>query len=208
MANKLALIISSNLKLIEKLSALLFIERIDLVSASDLYEAKKYTGDVVIDIIIDESYDKTVIDQFQTSIPVIEVYRSENEKSLNFNDFISRIVTTVYKSRECEKLENKFTSINVELFHKERSIKIYDKVINFTKKEYELLLILMQFPNKVFSRENLLFLIWKENYLGDFRTVDKHIKKIRKKFQACGIMQNPIVTIWGLGYRLNLDKFL
>ena len=72
--------------------------------------------------------------------------------------------------------------------------------INLTAKEFELLELLILNPNKVYSRESLLKLVWGNDYLGDVRTVDVHIRRLREKIE-----QNPsdpkyVHTKWGVGY--------
>jgi DNA-binding response OmpR family regulator len=76
--------------------------------------------------------------------------------------------------------------------------------INLTKKEFELLSTLAAYPNQVFTREHLLERCWGFDYLGDDRTVDAHIKRLRAK---CDEIEHPgwqIVTIWGVGYKMEV----
>ena len=72
-------------------------------------------------------------------------------------------------------------------------------VINLPPKEFELLVFLINNPNKVFTRQKLLDEIWGINYKGDFRTIDVHIKRLREKFEP---NENyKIVTLWRKGYK-------
>jgi DNA-binding response OmpR family regulator len=76
--------------------------------------------------------------------------------------------------------------------------------INLTKKEFELLSTLATYPNQVFTREHLLERCWGFDYIGDDRTVDAHIKRLRAK---CDEIKHPgwqIVTIWGVGYKMEV----
>ncbi|MBV1708943.1 MAG: response regulator transcription factor [Erysipelothrix sp.] len=76
--------------------------------------------------------------------------------------------------------------------------------INLTKKEFELLSTLATYPNQVFTREHLLERCWGFDYIGDDRTVDAHIKRLRAK---CDEIEHPgwqIVTIWGVGYKMEV----
>ncbi|MBP1045975.1 response regulator transcription factor [Enterococcus sp. BWM-S5] len=68
-----------------------------------------------------------------------------------------------------------------------------------TKKEFDLLLLFVQFPKKVFTRENLLDSVWGVDYFGDARTVDSHIKRLRAKLKNSDSVCH-IQTIWGAGY--------
>lgn len=74
--------------------------------------------------------------------------------------------------------------------------------VTLTPKEFDVLYILAKNPNRAFSREVLLEQVWGHDFLGDFRTVDQHIKNIRDKVKKAGCSFNPIQTVWGLGYKL------
>ena len=71
-------------------------------------------------------------------------------------------------------------------------------------KEIELLYFLAKTPNHVFTREQLLDKIWGYEYLGDTRTVDVHIKRIREKINDHEMWK--ITTIWGIGYKFELKE--
>jgi DNA-binding response OmpR family regulator len=72
-----------------------------------------------------------------------------------------------------------------------------------TAREYELLLFLAKYPNTVFSRQQLLDKIWGYDYIGEGRTVDSHIKMLR---HSLGIYRKFIVTVRGVGYKLEVDR--
>ena len=81
-----------------------------------------------------------------------------------------------------------------------RSVTIGDKVVNLTAKEFDLLHLFMSNRGKVFSRESLLETIWKYDYLGDLRTVDVHIRRLREKVEKNPAQPEFIFTKWGVGY--------
>ena len=68
-------------------------------------------------------------------------------------------------------------------------------------KEFDLLYTLAKKPRQVFSREQLLELVWDYQYFGDERTVDAHIKKLRQKIEKVG--PQVIQTVWGVGYKFD-----
>lgn len=74
--------------------------------------------------------------------------------------------------------------------------------VMLTKKEIEILYTLAAHPGRVFSRGNLLESLWGYDYLGDTRTVDSHIKRLRQKLEAAGASGFDIKAIWGVGYKL------
>ncbi len=81
-----------------------------------------------------------------------------------------------------------------------RRVFIEDNEINLTAKEFDLLEILATNPNKVYSREQLLNLVWKYEYAGDARTVDVHIRRLREKIEKTPSNPKYVFTKWGVGY--------
>ncbi len=81
-----------------------------------------------------------------------------------------------------------------------RRVYIKNREINLTVKEFEVLELLMKTPGKVYSRENLLKLVWGSDYPGDVRTVDVHIRRLREKIED--VPGDPVYvrTKWGVGY--------
>lgn len=77
---------------------------------------------------------------------------------------------------------------------------ICGKKINLTTKEFDVLELLVLNPNKVYSRENLLKLVWGADYPGDVRTVDVHIRRLREKIEANPSEPKYVHTKWGIGY--------
>ncbi|MNM43116.1 Transcriptional regulatory protein SrrA [compost metagenome] len=85
-----------------------------------------------------------------------------------------------------------------------RRIFINDKEINFTTKEFDLLLLLASNPNRVFSKEELFERIWGMDSAGEIATVTVHIRKIREKIESDSSKPHYIETIWGIGYRFEV----
>ncbi len=81
-----------------------------------------------------------------------------------------------------------------------RSVTIGEKEVNLTAKEFDLLQLFVSNRGKVFSRESLLETIWKYDYLGDLRTVDVHIRRLREKVEKNPAQPEFIFTKWGVGY--------
>ena len=81
-----------------------------------------------------------------------------------------------------------------------RSVAIDGREVNLTAKEFDLLQLFVANRGKVFSRENLLETIWKYDYLGDLRTVDVHIRRLREKIERNPAQPEFILTKWGVGY--------
>lgn len=104
---------------------------------------------------------------------------------------------TVLKPKEEAKIiENGDMRLDCE----GRRVYVDGKEINLTAKEFEMLELLVRNPNKVYSRENLLKLVWGNGYPGDVRTVDVHIRRLREKIEASPSEPKYVHTKWGVGY--------
>lgn len=86
-----------------------------------------------------------------------------------------------------------------------RRVYINEKEINLTAKEFEVLELMIRTPNKVYSREGLLKLVWGEDYPGDVRTVDVHIRRLREKIEKSPSEPKYVHTKWGVGYYFNVE---
>lgn len=77
-----------------------------------------------------------------------------------------------------------------------------EQEVELTVKEFDMVELLMRNPGKVFSRENLLKLVWGQDYQGDIRTVDVHVRRIREKMEENPAEPKKLMTKWGVGYYL------
>ena len=83
----------------------------------------------------------------------------------------------------------------------EQRVAIRDGVtVELTAKEYDLIELLMKNPRRVYSRENLMNIVWGYSYAGDYRTVDVHIRRLREKLERQPAEPEYIMTKWGVGY--------
>ena len=74
------------------------------------------------------------------------------------------------------------------------------ETVDLTAKEYDLIELLMRNPRRVYSRENLMNVVWGYTYAGDYRTVDVHIRRLREKLERNPAEPDHIMTKWGVGY--------
>ncbi len=80
-------------------------------------------------------------------------------------------------------------------------VEVAGKSLSLTHKEYDLLHLFSSHKEQIFSREQLLDLLWGYDYSGDTRTVDTHIRRLRAKLEKAGCQGGVIATVWGRGYR-------
>jgi DNA-binding response OmpR family regulator len=109
-----------------------------------------------------------------------------------------RRVTTIEAKQDEVKLA---FEDGLTIYYDNRSVYVNNELVELTAKEFELLYKLALNPQRVYTRDDLLYLIWGEDYVGAQRTVDSHIKNIRSKLYAAGLKNNRIITVWGVGYK-------
>lgn len=123
-------------------------------------------------------------------------------KPFGVMEMVSRI-KAVLRRCNTENTERPLSAGIIKLSEKERSVTVGGEKISLTFKEFELLKLFMQNPGTVFSRDKLLLLVWGMDYAGETRTVDMHIKTLRRKLGDAG---GYIETVIGVGYRMEADK--
>ena len=124
-------------------------------------------------------------------------------KPFNILEVKARIKAIMRRTSKSAATEAKSKTIEVGdlmLDCEGRRVSIAGKEINLTAKEFDVLELLVFNPNKVYSRENLLDLVWGYEYPGDVRTVDVHIRRLREKIEVNPSEPKYVHTKWGVGY--------
>ena len=94
------------------------------------------------------------------------------------------------------------TAVGITLDPEQRVAMKNGEIIELTAKEYDLIELLVRNPRRIYSRENLMDLVWGYTYAGDYRTVDVHIRRLREKLEDNPAAPQHILTKWGVGYYL------
>ena len=125
-------------------------------------------------------------------------------KPFNIMEVKARIKAVMRRNTLNEKPQKADPDILVfdelRLDHKNRMVNISGKIVNLTSKEFDILELLLTHPNTVYSREELLKLIWGEGFPGDVRTVDVHVRRLREKVETNPGEPKYVYTKWGAGY--------
>lgn len=124
-------------------------------------------------------------------------------KPFNILEVKARIKAILRRSgkRDNEDAGEKKLSVgDIRLERSGRRVFLKGQEVNLTAKEFDLLELLMTNPNKVYSRENLLNIVWGYEYPGDVRTVDVHVRRLREKIERNPSEPDYIHTKWGVGY--------
>ena len=205
-------------------------EGMEVDCAYDGEEALEYVGKgeydmVLLDLMLPKLSGLEVCQQIRefSDVPVIMLTaRSEDMDKLlgleyGADDYITKpfnilevkarikaIMRRVETKKTSEqKQDNRLQRGDVSLDQEGKRADICGKEISLTAKEYEVLELLVTNPNKVYSRESLLNIIWGSDYPGDVRTVDVHIRRLREKIEEKPSEPRYVHTKWGVGYYFN-----
>lgn len=124
-------------------------------------------------------------------------------KPFNILEVKARIRAILRRSARAEKEGEKPKTVEInglKMDCESRRVFVHGKEINLTAKEFDVLELLVFHPNKVYSRENLLNIVWGYEYPGDVRTVDVHIRRLREKIEDNPSDPKYVHTKWGVGY--------
>jgi len=125
-------------------------------------------------------------------------------KPFNPRELVARVKAVLRRSRRAGEGGRRLRYRDLVIDLDEFAVFREGRPLSLTRKELELLWLLASEPNRVFSREQLLSRIWGYDYTGDTRTVDTHIKRLRRKLGAGESWR--IGTVWGVGYKFEVKK--
>lgn len=119
---------------------------------------------------------------------------------------VRAVLRRMSKTNKESSSDNVISVDSLEINLDEYTLHIDNKKVSLTKKEIETMWTLASNPNKVFTRDNLLDSLWGFDYFGDSRTVDSHIKRLRAKIDTIEHPSWSIKTIWGVGYKFEVEE--
>ena len=223
------LVVDDNAEICELLRVYLENEGYEVITANDgmdgLMQFKMYDPDLVLlDIMLPRMNGWDVCKQIRniSTKPVImitakdEVYDKVLGLELGADDFVVkpfemkelsarvRAVLRRYNSQDTESTNSEVLKFeNLEISKEKYQLKINGKSVDVPPRELELLYFLASHSNRVFNRNQLLDRVWSFDYLGDSRTVDVHIKRLREKLE--GVSDKwALKTVWGIGYKFEV----
>jgi len=119
-------------------------------------------------------------------------------------EMLARVKAVIRRYSDANEDSNVLVLPNLVINMTDFNITYFGEKMELPPKEMELLYHLASNPNRVFTREQLLDKIWGYDYIGETRTVDVHIKRLREKLNRQ--TEWEIKTVWGVGYKFRLDK--
>ncbi|MDU2065401.1 MAG: response regulator transcription factor [Sporomusaceae bacterium] len=128
-------------------------------------------------------------------------------KPFNPREIVARVKAVLRRTAAPPPTSGEILTLpNLTINLAEHKVTAFDEEIAFANKELELLWHLASHQGKVFSREQLLEIVWDYTYCGDTRTVDTHVKRIRKKLMVKDNLPWDIKTVWGIGYKFEVKQ--
>ena len=122
-------------------------------------------------------------------------------KPFDLGEVVARVKSNLRRYNRIEQKEQ-ITYKELVMDRSAKSVILNGEVLDLTAKEYQMLELFLQFPNKVFSKANLYETLWGDEYLGDDNVIKTHISNLRNKIKRADSEIEYIETVWGLGYRL------
>ena len=138
--------------------------------------------------------------------PAIEVFEEAMNNMMPVLEVKARMKAILRRNNKPEKEQAKSNVLNIgdmRIDCDSRSLYIAGREINLTSREFDILELLVKNPGKVYSRDNLLKKVWGEEYPGDARTVDVHVRRLREKIESNPSEPKYVHTRWGVGYYYN-----
>ena len=127
-------------------------------------------------------------------------------KPVRYHELIARLKNAFRRMDALGQTTSKILTVHgIELNQEQRTVWINKMPTTLTYREFELLILLARNPGKVFTRDYLLDRLWHDEQIPETRTVDVHIRRLRKKIEEHGLNPDIIETIRSVGYRLSDD---
>ena len=122
-------------------------------------------------------------------------------KPFNILELKARVRALLRRAAGVQRNQGSVLTVGGLSLNTEERVAIRDgEIVDLTAKEYDLIELLMRNPRRVYSRENLMNVVWGYEYAGDYRTVDVHIRRLREKLEPNPAEPDYIMTKWGVGY--------
>jgi DNA-binding response OmpR family regulator len=196
--------------------------------AFDGYEALKKSAEtnfdlIILDIMLPKADGWTVCREIRksSSVPIIMVTAKAEEfdrvlglelgaddyitKPFSPRELVARVKAVLRRTQKAGQEKHEVLNYpHLTIDRTANRVEVAGQEAQLTPKEFELLWFLASHPERAFTREQLLEVVWGYSYFGDARTVDTHVRRLRDKLRPAGI--SYIKTIWGRGYKFEIKE--
>jgi len=128
-------------------------------------------------------------------------------KPFSMLEFSARIKATIRRATKYSKSDKKNELLMINIRNLTMNVENFlvsknNKAILLTSKEFDILRLFMQNPNRVFTKAQIYSIIWKDEYFGDDNVINVHMRRLREKIEDNPSNPQYIKTLWGIGYKL------
>lgn len=150
----------------------------------------------------------TAVDSVESKVKLMKLGADDYlVKPFHYEEFLVRVEALLRRSLSSASAfaskSEALTFRDILIEPDSRKVTVSGTEVELTKKEYEILELMVRYPQKVFTKENIFETVWGESYLPEDNSVNVHVSNIRKKLSAAGGAEDYIKTIWGIGYKLS-----
>ena len=225
MNKKRILVVDDEARMRKLVKDFLVKNNMDVVEAADGEEAitiffqEKNFDLVILDVMMPKMDGwevlKTIREYSQVPVIMLTAKGEEQDEMQGFaagaDDYVTKPFSPKLLVARIEAILRRNSSATSEVMHAGKieldksahSVLVDGKEIDLSYKEFELLAYFIENQGIALSREKILNHVWNYDYFGDARTIDTHVKKLRSKLGDC---QNYIHTIWGMGYKFEVEE--
>lgn len=190
--------------------ALLYLEkdRFDLILLDLMLPGK--SGDELVNIIREkENMPIIIISAKEEKGLKAKILRAGADdfisKPFDIDEVMARVEVNLRRYSKNPEIKNDNIYREIEVCVESRLVKVNGQEVNLTSIEFDILELMVRYPDKVFSKNNIFKSVWGEDFICDDNTITVHISNLRNKIKKAGAKENYIKTIWGIGYKLNTN---
>ena len=223
------LIVEDEIKILEVVTSLMEKQGYEVYQAEDGKQALKifYNNEIsliILDLMLPDISGEEICMKIRENsrVPIIMLTAKVDESNLlqgldigaddyitkpfSLMELVARVKAILRRtSEELNPLYNSFQNGDLYINVEANIIKKKNELLNLTQSEWKILLSLMKYPNKVFTRANLFESVWKDDFMGDDNTVNVHISNLRSKLSKVDKDNEYIQTVWGIGFKLKSE---
>ena len=223
------LLVEDDIEISEMLKHFLITENFDVHTAIDGETAcEKFFADtyslVLLDLMIPRLNGMEVMRRIRekNTVPIIIISAKDTDsdktlglgmgaddyitKPFSVTEVLARIKANIRRSTQYAGAVTEISEIlthgNLKMNLNDFSVTVDGEKVELTAKEFEILKLLLQNPSRVYTKEKLYSLVWKDTYFGDENAVNVHISRLRNKMEKIPKKTQHIITGWGIGYKL------
>ncbi len=228
------LLIEDDTEISDMLADYLSTENYEIITAYDGENAcRKFEMDqydlVLLDLMIPKISGMDVMKKIRKSstVPIIIISAKDTDsditlglglgaddyitKPFSVTEVLARIKANIRRTTQYDAMIDKNSSSKIErcgllMNVEDFTVSKGGEVIELTAKEFEILKLLMQNPQRVYTKEQIYSLIWNDAYMGDENAVNVHISRLRNKIEKEPRKPQIVITVWGIGYKLGEEK--